>query len=142
MNKGGDIIIIEDDPDDQLLIEQAFQELGYANKRIYFPDGLEALAYLNSETPLPFIILSDINLPRLDGIQLRRRLRENASLNLKCIPYLFFTTALNQDVVIEAYSTSAQGFFVKPSDFNEIKQTLKSIVEYWKRCAAPNNFKS
>ena len=140
MNKGGDIIIIEDDLDDQLLIEQAFQELGYPNKRIYFADGLEALTYLNGQTPLPFIILSDINLPRLDGLQLRRRLKENASLNLKCIPYLYFTTALSQDVVIEAYSASAQGFFVKPSDFNEIKQTLKSIIEYWKRCASPNNF--
>ena len=141
MNKDGDIIIIEDDLDDQLLIEQAFQELGYTNKRIYFPDGLEALIYLNGQTPLPFIILSDINLPKLDGLQLRRKLRENVSLNLKCIPYLFFTTALNQDMVIEAYSTSAQGFFVKPSDFNEIKQTLKFIIEYWKQCAAPNNFK-
>ncbi|WP_229208270.1 response regulator [Dyadobacter psychrophilus] len=86
------------------------------------------------------LFLSDINLPRLDGLQLRRRLKENASLNLKCIPYLYFTTALNQDVVIEAYSASAQGFFVKPSNFNEIKQTLKFIIEYWKRCASPNNF--
>ncbi|MCE7070568.1 response regulator [Dyadobacter sp. CY327] len=140
MNKDGDIIIIEDDQDDQLLIEQAFQELGYTNKRIYFPDGLEALTYLDGQTPLPFVILSDINLPKLDGLELRRRLKENASLNLKCIPYLYFTTAFNQDVVIEAYSTSAQGFFVKPSDFNEIKETLKSIVEYWKRCASPNSF--
>ncbi|MCF2494084.1 response regulator [Dyadobacter chenhuakuii] len=85
-------------------------------------------------------MLSDTNLPKLDGLELRRRLKENASLNLKCIPYLYFTTALNQDVVIEAYSTSAQEFFVRPSDFNEIKDPLKSIVEYWKRCASPYNF--
>ncbi|MCE7073773.1 hypothetical protein LZG74_25930 [Dyadobacter sp. CY327] len=85
-------------------------------------------------------MLSDTNIPKLYGMELRRRLKENASLNLKCIPYLYFTTALNQDVVIEAYSTSAQGFFVKPSDFDETKDTLKSIVEYWKRCASPNNF--
>ncbi|WP_031530516.1 response regulator [Dyadobacter crusticola] len=140
MNKNGDIIIIEDDDDDQLLLEQAFEELGYSNNRVYFPDGLEALDYLTSDIPPPFIILSDINLPRLNGLALRRRLKENASLNLKCIPYLYFTTALNHQVVIEAYSSSAQGFFVKPSNFNEIRDTLRFIIEYWKRCASPNNF--
>ncbi|WP_256565296.1 response regulator [Dyadobacter chenhuakuii] len=113
---------------------------GHSADSAHTPDGFGAATYLDCQTPLPFVILSDTNLPKLDGLELRRRLKENASLNLKCIPYLYFTTALNQDVVIEAYSTSAQEFFVRPSDFNEIKDPLKSIVEYWKRCASPYNF--
>ena len=140
MNKEGEIIIIEDDEDDQFLLEEVFAALGYANKRVYFPDGQAALEYLNSDSAAPFIILSDINMPRLNGLELRNKLQTDAALSLKCIPYLFFSTAINQQVVIDAYSTSAQGFFVKQTSFEELLDTIRVIVEYWKKCAAPSNF--
>ncbi|MCF2502018.1 response regulator [Dyadobacter sp. CY107] len=140
MNKNGEIIIIEDDLDDQFLLEEAFGTLKYTNKRIYFPDGLAALEYLHASDTLPFLILSDINLPKLNGFELRAKLNNDASLSLKCIPYLYFTTALSQQAVIEAYSTSAQGFFVKPENFSELQVMISSIMEYWSKCAAPNNF--
>lgn len=140
MDKSGSIIIIEDDVDDQFLLEQVFEALAYPNKRMYFSDGLSALEYLHTTTDRPFIIISDINLPRLNGLKLRQKLQTDAELSLKCIPYVFFTTALNQRVVIDAYSSSAQGFFVKPNTFEEIKQLISVIMEYWKNCAAPNNF--
>ena len=140
MNKNGDIIIIEDDPDDQFILELVFSELDYPNKRLYFEDGISALEHLAIHSSAPFLILSDINLPKLDGLELRKKLKEDADLNLRCIPYLFFTTALNHQAVVDAYSTSAQGFFVKPVGFTELKETLKLIIDYWKKCAAPNNF--
>ncbi|KQS27909.1 response regulator [Dyadobacter sp. Leaf189] len=140
MNKNGEIIIIEDDADDQFILEEAFEVLGYSNARRYFPDGEVALEYLHSTDKLPFLILSDINLPRLSGFELREKLNNDAELKLKCIPYLYFTTALNHKVVIDAYSTSAQGFFVKPNNFDELRDTLRVIMDYWTKCAAPNNF--
>ncbi|TLV02495.1 response regulator [Dyadobacter luticola] len=140
MNKNGTIIIIEDDEDDQFILEEVFNELGYSNQRLYFPDGLSALEHLHTTTDLPFLILSDINLPKLDGLELRRKLHTDAALSLKCIPYIYFTTAINQKAVIDAYSTSAQGFFIKPSKMEDIKNTIRLIVDYWKQCAAPNNF--
>ncbi len=140
MNKDGTIIIIEDDTDDQFIMEEIFEELAYPNPRVYFPDGQTALDYLFGDIPPPFIILSDINLPKLDGIALRKKLQTDAAINLRCIPYLYFTTALNHKVVIDAYSTSAQGFFVKPAEYEDIRDTIRLIVEYWKKCAAPNNF--
>jgi len=141
MNKNGEIIIIEDDEDDQYFLEEVFLKLNYPNKVIYFPDGLAALEYLhNPETPAPFLILSDINLPKLTGFELRDKLHTDAQLKLKCIPYLFFSTAVNQKMVIDAYSSSVQGFFVKRTSFDELLETVKVIVEYWKKCAAPNNF--
>ncbi len=140
MNKDGTIIIIEDDTDDQYVLEEVFNELGYANARVYFGDGQSALDYLYATEERPFIIISDINLPKLNGLELRRKVQTDAELSLRCIPYVYFTTAINQQVVIDAYSTSAQGFFVKPGDFEEIKETIKVMVDYWKRCAAPNNF--
>lgn len=140
MNKNGTIIIIEDDSDDQFVLEQVFNELSYPNKRMYFADGDSALDYLYSTHDRPFIIISDINLPRLSGLELRQKVQTDAELSLRCIPYVYFTTALNQQAVIDAYSTSAQGFFVKPATFEEIKETIQVMMQYWNRCAAPNNF--
>src|SRR4051812_34920087 len=108
MNKNGSIIVIEDDKDDQQFLMEVFNKLGYPNKVLYFGDGEEALNYLNGPIEPPFLILSDINMPKLDGIQLRKQLKTDAALHLKCIPYLFFSTALNQKTVIEAYSLSVQ----------------------------------
>ena len=140
MNKDGPIIIIEDDADDQDSLKEVFQKLNYANKLIFFNDGESALDFLNKTDILPFLILSDINLPRLDGFALRNKLKTDAGLAVKCIPYLFFSTALNQKSVIDAYSLSVQGFFVKQSTMAELEKTISVIMEYWKRCAAPNNF--
>ena len=140
MNKDGPIIIIEDDADDQELLMEVFQTLNYTNKLIFFCDGEGALDFLNKSDTLPFLILSDINLPKLNGFALRDKLKTDAALTLKCIPYLFFSTALNQKAVVDAYSLSVQGFFVKQTSMTELEKTISVIMEYWKRCAAPNNF--
>jgi CheY-like chemotaxis protein len=107
---------------------------------IFFADGQAALDYLNQPAVLPFLILSDINMPTLSGFELRNKLKTDAELAVKCIPYLFFSTALNQKAVIDAYSMSVQGFFVKQTSVAELEKTISVIMEYWKRCAAPNNF--
>lgn len=86
----------------------------------------------------PFIIFSDINMPKLNGIELRAKIHENEDLRMKSIPHLFFTTGAEQQHVVEAYSKSVQGFFIKPYDFLEMKDMIKSIVEYWQKCVSPN----
>ena len=139
-DKNGPIIIIEDDSDDQELLAEVFNKLNYGNKIIFFSDGEKALEYLNTSPERPFLILSDINLPKLDGIALRRKLKTDERLSNKCIPYLFFSTAINQQTVIDAYSQSVQGFFVKQASMVELEKTISAIMEYWRRCAAPNDF--
>lgn len=140
MNKNGPILVIEDDQDDQFLLSEVFKKLGYPNQVFYFYDGQEALDYLQDTTITPFLILSDINMPRLDGFALRDKIQIDASLQVRCIPYLFFSTAVSQELVINAYSLSAQGFFVKQNTMVELEKTISVIMEYWKRCASPNNF--
>ncbi|MBC3784334.1 response regulator [Spirosoma utsteinense] len=140
MDKNGPVIVIEDDADDQFLFQQVFSKLGYVNEVIYFFDGQEALDFLMTTPILPFLILSDINMPKLDGFALREKLHTDAALQVKCIPYLFFSTAASQEMVINAYSLSVQGFFLKQQTLIGLEETIKSIMEYWKRCAAPNNF--
>lgn len=140
MNKSGPVIIIEDDMDDQEFLTEIFVKLNYPNKIRFFADGHEALDYINQTDVLPFLILSDINMPKLSGFELREKLRTDAALQIKCIPYLFFSTAVNQKAVIDAYSLSVQGFFVKQHSMAELEKTITVIMEYWKRCAAPNDF--
>ena len=140
MNKKGAIVIIEDDLDDQYFLETVFKKLNYENKLIFFDDGETALAFLDATDELPFLILSDINMPKLNGFELRKKLKTDAALQLKCIPYLFFSTAANQPSVVEAYSLSVQGFFIKQNSLEELEKTISVIMEYWARCVAPNNF--
>ena len=140
MNKNGPVVIIEDDADDQDILKEIFTKLDYPNETLFFKDGQEALDYLQKTDRLPFLILSDINMPKLDGFALRSKIKTDADLQLKCIPYLFFSTAINQQAVIDAYSMSVQGFFVKENKMAELEKTISVIMEYWKRCAAPNNF--
>lgn len=137
MNKQGPIIIIEDDADDRDILQQIFTELAYRNEIVFFEDGNEALDYLVKSRDRPFLILSDINMPKLNGFELRDKIFTNEKLNLKCIPYLFFTTASTPQVVIDAYAKSVQGFFVKPGNYTALENTIKKIVEYWQECVAP-----
>lgn len=141
MNKTGPIIIIEDDIDDQEIFSEVFDQLGYKNEIIFFGNGEEALSYLTDTHIEPFIIFSDINMPKLNGMELRAKIHENEDLRIKSIPYLFFSTVAEQDSVVDAYSKSVQGFFVKPSGFEEIVATIKTIVEYWQKCVSPNYIK-
>ena len=141
MNKSGPIIVIEDDIDDKEMIGEIFIELNFANPIIFFTEAEKALQYLTHTETEPFLILSDINMPKLSGIELREKIHSNEDLRLKCIPYLFFTTSAEQKHVVDAYSKSVQGFFVKPHSYEKLKRVIRVIVEYWQECESPNYIK-
>jgi CheY-like chemotaxis protein len=140
VNKTGPIIIIEDDSDDQEILLEIFDKLGYVNEIVFFHDGNKALDYLNNTDVKPFLILSDVNMPKINGFELRNRVFTNDQLQTKCIPYLFFTTGANKKSVIDAYALSVQGFFLKPGTIHELENTIKKIVEYWQECIAPGQY--
>jgi CheY-like chemotaxis protein len=141
MNKNGPIIIIEDDIEDQELLADVFKELKVPNEVIFFSDGYKALDYLVTTDIKPFIIFSDINMPKLTGAELREKIHNNEDLRLKSIPYLFFSTSAEQKAVVEAYSKSVQGFFVKPNSFDKLTRVIRIIVEYWQECVSPEYVK-
>ena len=142
MNKRGPIIFIEDDLEDQDLLSDIFRELDYKNELIFFGDGAQALEYLTNTNIEPFLVLSDINMPKLSGMELREKVHNNEDLRLKSIPYLFFSTSAEQRHVIDAYSRSIQGFFVKPISYDKLKKVIVKIVEYWQECESPNYIKN
>jgi CheY-like chemotaxis protein len=138
--KSGPIIVIEDDDDDQQLLDEIFKTLNYPNEILYFADGYKALDYIINTDVQPFLILSDINLPKINGLQLRREIHNNEQLRVKCIPYLFFTSGLNKQAVYDAYAMSAQGFFIKPNSMEHLQNIIRKICDYWQECYAPSQF--
>ncbi len=139
MNKQGPIIVIEDDPDDRDILASIFKELNYPNEITFFENGADALVYLEGDV-YPFIILSDINLPKLSGFELRKMVHTNEGLSAKCIPYLFFSTSVDKKAVYDAYTMSVQGFFLKPDTYQKLKHTINVIIQYWNECYSPNNY--
>lgn len=139
MNKNGAIVIIDDDADDRYLLADVFRELAYGNEIKFFSNGTEAYDYLRQSESNPFLILSDVNMPGLDGFELRRMIQEEEALADKCVPYLFFSTYVSEKVVAQAYRMSVQGFFLKPNTYDHLKATMRKIVEYWQECYAPGS---
>jgi CheY-like chemotaxis protein len=138
MSIKGPIISIEDDADDQFLIKSVVDELNIPNKVLFFGNGLEALLYLETTQEQPFLIICDINMPVMNGLELRERIDQNEYLRKKAIPFVFLSTADNPQVIDAAYESTIQGFFKKENSFDELRNRFKIIFEYWKCCLHPN----
>jgi CheY-like chemotaxis protein len=130
-------MIIEDDMDDQELLEETFSILNYPNPVIFFKNGHEAIQYLHAAPAPPVLIISDINMPVMDGFEIKEKIMNTRELQQLQIPFVFFTTAAQQTAVTAAYTLSDQGFFTKPNTMDELQQTIKLIVEYWLGCYTP-----
>ena len=128
-----------DDVDDKDIIKEALQDLKIKNKIIWFNRCDYAFNYLKTNEEQPFIILSDINLPGVSGIEFKKQIDNDLELRRKSIPFIFYSTSANRKEVNEAYiEMSVQGFFIKSSSYREIKRNLSLITEYWKNCIHPN----
>lgn len=134
----GIIIIIEDDPDDQDLLKNLFLELNVPNELKMFSDGEAALDYLRQPEVKPFVVISDINMPRMSGFQLREQILNDPALAIKCIPFIFCSTGATPVVVEQAYTQYVQGIFQKPFLYQQWKDIIHAILLYWSLGISPN----
>jgi CheY-like chemotaxis protein len=138
--KNGPILLIEDDEDDAILFKDIVYELHLPNKLIWFSDSTNALEHLQKTSEQPFIIFCDVNMPKCNGIELKREIDANSELRKKSIPFTFYSTAVNQNIVIEAFTKlTVQGFFLKRSTYAEAKSMLQAIFAYWSMSQDPNS---
>ena len=133
------IVIVEDDADDQYFIRTICEKLGVTSDLIFFEDGLQALNYLQTSQRKTFLILCDINMPIMNGLELRRKIQEDEYLLKKSIPFIFLSTAARPKEVEEAYNLTVQGFFVKASQLSEMEKSIELILNYWLKCKHPNS---
>jgi CheY-like chemotaxis protein len=138
MKRNGEILIVEDDEDDRDYIELVFSELGIVNKRVYMSNAYDALDYIRNHDHKTFMIISDINMPRMNGFELREAILAEAGLSEKCTPYIFLSTSGDEKWVNKAFKLSVQGYFKKPSVYNELKVTVQQIVDYWNNSLTPS----
>jgi CheY-like chemotaxis protein len=131
------ILVVEDDSGDQLLIQESLQS-GSVRKRVYVvEDGAKALEYLfhtghyvrPAEAPRPDLILLDLNMPRVGGRELLRRLKSDPGL--KEIPVVVFTTSDREEDVAFCYAAGANSYVQKPSDLARLQAVLEAVESYW-----------
>ena len=124
------IVLVEDNPDDQTLTLRALKKQNLANEIVVLNDGVEALAFLlDPDKPLPHLLLLDLKLPKLDGLQLLRRLRSEPRTQL--LPVVVLTSSDEDRDVIEGYRLGANSYIRKPVDFNQFTEAVRQLGLYW-----------
>ena len=141
MPKHGPIIIVDDDLEDHYIIQDAFQSFLVDKQLVFFDRAIFFLEFLRTTVEQPFIIFCDINMPGMNGIEMRNEIISDSQLRDKSIPFVFYSTAANPNQVKMAYELTVQGFFQKPASYSELTQMLRLIIDYWKVCRHPNDFK-
>lgn len=140
MSQTGPILLVDDDAEDLDLIVTALQQLQVENEIKTFLYGQELIDYLLVTEDKPLLILCDIRMPLMNGLELRKRLQKDPYLLKKSIPFIFLTAAVSQAIVNDAFEMTVQGFFKKGKAFTELQQHLRFIVDYWKTSLHPNSF--
>ncbi len=131
------ILIADDDPDDRLLIQEAFSESHFDGKLQFVKNGEELVDYLKraysplngSLTPRPRVILLDLNMPCKDGREALKEIKDDPVFN--SIPIVVLTTSKSENDIQYSYKTGACSFIVKPSTFEQLVDAMKVFYKYW-----------
>jgi len=127
---GTTILLVEDNPDDEELTLLALVESGLANTIDVARDGVEALAYLlDEQRPLPQLVLLDLKLPKIDGLEVLRRLREHE--RGRCVPVVILTSSKEESDLVSGYSNGANSYVRKPVDFDQFAESVRQLGLYW-----------
>ena len=136
MNELRSILLVEDDPHDSELTQMALADCNLANRVIAVEDGAEAMEYLNYEGNFvtrkkgnPAVILLDIKMPRMDGIEVLKKIRSNEKL--KTLPVVMLTSSKEDPDLKACYELGANAYVVKPVDFKEFMDSIKNIGVFW-----------
>ena len=134
LGKEIEILLVEDNPGDVRLTKEALRECKMHNRLTVVEDGLAALAFLKKEgdfkdTPLPDLILLDLNLPKIDGREVLKIIKSD--LRTKRIPVVILTTSQAEEDIIRTYDLQANCYINKPVDLDQFIKVVKSIKDFW-----------
>jgi CheY-like chemotaxis protein len=127
------ILLVEDNPDDEALTLRAFRKNNIQNEIVVARDGVEALDYLFSDgqadRSLPQMVLLDLKLPKVDGMEVLRRIR--ATPSTKLLPVVILTSSREEIDLINGYSLGANSYIRKPVDFLQFMDAVRQLGLYW-----------
>lgn len=123
------ILLVEDNPDDVALTLRAFQKNNIQNEVVVARDGVEALEYLFGTEAMPQLVLLDLQLPRMDGHEVLRRLRADDRTRL--LPVVILTSSSEERDLVEGYASGANSYVRKPVDFEQFTEAVRQLDLYW-----------
>jgi CheY-like chemotaxis protein len=130
------ILLLEDDIIDQMAVQRAFKELKITKKLIIVNNGEEALEFLkNKKNKRPRIILLDLNMPRMNGIEFLGIVKKDK--DLKKIPVVVLTTSKEENDKMESFNLGIAGYIVKPVDYHNFLEAVRAIDVYWSLSELP-----
>ena len=134
LGRPAELLLVEDNYGDVLLAREAFKSAKIRNNLTVAGDGEEALSVLRREgshadKPRPDLILLDLNLPRMDGREVLQAIK--ADPGLQAIPVIIMTSSKAEADVLQSYQLSANGYIVKPVDFERLQQIVASLESFW-----------
>ena len=134
-----EILLVEDNPADILLTEEAFSEADFPHRLHVARDGIEALAFLRREgayagVPVPDVVLMDLNMPRMSGLEALDILKEDEAL--RRIPVIVLTTSRAESDIWRSYNLHANAYIPKPVTISEFVGVIKSFEAFWFGAAA------
>lgn len=132
-----EIWIIDDDVDDKELVEDILKKINPAFKIRFFGDASTFLKCLEIESISPFIILSDIHLPGISGLELRKAMLNSENQKFHSVPFIFWTTSASDQQIELAFHLNAHGFFIKDYSYEDWNVTFSGIVNYWHKSKTP-----
>ncbi len=126
------IIVIEDDVDDLQLLTDSFADFNILNKMIHFTSGREAIDHISQTNEQPLFILCDVNLPKQNGIELKKEMDSIEKIKSMKIPFVFYSTHVSKYAVNQAFdNVCVQGYFQKNDTFTEFSNVIRTIYNYW-----------
>lgn len=137
MIDGKSILLVEDNPDDVELTRRAFRKCNLVNELVVVRDGVEALEYLfgtgehkgRDARELPAVVLLDLKLPRVDGLEVLRRLRED--MQTRYVPVVILTSSKEEQDLVDGYRLGCNSYIRKPVDFVQFARAVEQLGMYW-----------
>ena len=137
MRQAKPLLLIEDDDVDAMTVRRALKDLRAPHTLVHAANGEEALEYLRDElNKKPCIILLDLNMPRMNGIEFLKVVK--ADEQLRKIPVIVLTTSRNEKDILDSFQFHASGYMVKPAGYKEFIEAVKTINDYWALSELPS----
>lgn len=129
------ILLVEDDPIDAMTVKRALKDLKVTNPLVIAANGVEALEFLRDGYRKPVIVLLDLNMPMMNGIEFLRIVKQDEAL--KNIPVVVLTTSIAKRDKIDSFNLGAAGYMVKPADYDHFVEVMRTFDLYWTLSEVP-----
>ncbi len=136
MQNSRPILLVEDDNVDAMTVKRALKELHIPNAVVHSLNGEEAMAFLaDASKPTPLLVLLDLNMPKMNGMEFLKLIKANAQLRM--IPIIVLTTSKEKRDIAECFEQGAAGYMVKPVDYLRFVDIINTVMQYWKSSELP-----